>query len=191
MAIVNEKHSASKPVQVDPKTGKPIPASATPARTASPTFDATADGQNGGFFGSFFASKNKKKMAAMEAPPPTLKASGTLSEREGVEVEVISKLLYLKITWITFILTNLELLISSYYNIVKRTMIDMVPKAIMLNLVQFTKDEMQRELLENMYRTETLDELLKESDYTIRRRKECQQMVESLSRAQEIVGQVQ
>lgn len=29
-----------------------------------------------------------------------------------------------------------ELLISSYYNIVKRTMIDMVPKAIMLTLVQ-------------------------------------------------------
>jgi vacuolar protein sorting-associated protein 1 len=50
---------------------------------------------------------------------------------------------------------------------------------------------MQRELLENMYRTDTLDELLKESDYTIRRRKECQQMVESLKRANEIVSQVQ
>ena len=86
-------------------------------------------------------------------------------------------------------------------------MIDMVPKAIMLNLVQlvslpslprfqlivhrFTKDEMQRELLENMYRTDTLEDLLKESDYTVRRRKECQQMVESLSRASEIVSQVQ
>jgi len=54
-----------------------------------------------------------------------------------------------------------------------------------------TKDEMQRELLENLYRQEELDELLKESDYTIRRRKECQQMVESLTRAQEIVNQVQ
>jgi dynamin 1-like protein len=46
---------------------------------------------NSGFFGSFFASKNKKKMAAMEPPPATLKASGTLSERENAEVEVISE----------------------------------------------------------------------------------------------------
>lgn len=50
---------------------------------------------------------------------------------------------------------------------------------------------MQRELLEQMYRSTDFDDLLKESDYTIRRRKECQQMVESLSRASEIVGQVQ
>ena len=54
-----------------------------------------------------------------------------------------------------------------------------------------TKDDMQRELLEQMYRASELDDLLKESDYTIRRRKECQQMVESLGKAQEIVGSVQ
>ncbi|KHN95736.1 vacuolar sorting protein 1 [Metarhizium album ARSEF 1941] len=173
MAIVNERYNPAKPVQVDPKTGKPLLQSGTPARAASPTIPEIDGPGNAGFFGSFFAAKNKKKAAAMEAPPPTLKASGNLSERENIEVEVI------------------KLLISSYYNIVKRTMIDMVPKAIMLNLVQFTKDEMQRELLENMYRTDTLDDLLKESDFTIRRRKECQQMVESLGKASEIVSQVQ
>ncbi|KAF3771234.1 hypothetical protein M406DRAFT_344538 [Cryphonectria parasitica EP155] len=171
MAIVNERHNP-KPVAVDPKTGKPL--SSTPVRAASPSLtDGGMNNEGSGFFGSFFAAKNKKKAAAMEPPPPSLKASGTLSDREAMEVEVI------------------KLLISSYFNIVKRTMIDMVPKAIMLTLVQFTKDTMQPELMANMYRQTEMDELLKESDYTIRRRKECQQMVESLSRASEIVSQVQ
>ena len=90
MAIVNERHNPTRPVQVDPKTGKPLPSS-TPARAASPTLNDTNLGEkDSGFFGSFFAAKNKKKAAAMEPPPPTLKASGTLSERENVEVEVIS-----------------------------------------------------------------------------------------------------
>lgn len=92
MAIINERHSPTKPVQVDPKTGKPLAAAATPARAASPNLTETNLGgdANSGFFGSFFAAKNKKKAAAMEPPPPTLKASGTLSERENIEVEVIS-----------------------------------------------------------------------------------------------------
>ncbi|KAL5117477.1 vacuolar protein sorting-associated protein 1 [Pleosporales sp. CAS-2024a] len=169
MAIVHERHNASKPTPVDPKTGKPMPPS-VPPRSISPSLDPN---ESGGFFGSFFASKNKKKMAAMEPPPSTLKASGTLSEKEVQEVEVI------------------KLLITSYFNIVRRTMIDMVPKAIMLNLVTWTKENMQGELLTNMYKTDELDELLKESEYTVRRRKDCQQMVESLTKAQEIVNQVQ
>jgi hypothetical protein len=89
MAIVNERQQASKPTQVDPKTGKPLP-----PRANSPSVDTVAAATNeggSGFFGSFWASKNKKKMAAMEPPPPTLKASATLSEREVTEVEVISK----------------------------------------------------------------------------------------------------
>lgn len=86
MAIVNEKHTAAKPVQVDPKTGKPLPG----GRDSPNPQILDPNPENGGFFGSFFASKNKKKMAAMEPPPATLKASGTLSEREGIEVEVIS-----------------------------------------------------------------------------------------------------
>ncbi|KAF3037725.1 vacuolar protein sorting-associated protein 1 [Didymella keratinophila] len=170
MAIVHERHNGAKPQQVDPKTGKPLPPQ-VPPRSMSPSLGGSDE--SGGFFGSFFASKNKKKMAAMEPPPPTLKASGTLSEKEAQEVEVI------------------KLLITSYFNIVRRTMIDMVPKAIMLNLVSWSRENMQSELLTNMYKTDELDELLKESEYTVRRRKDCQQMVESLTKAQEIVNQVQ
>lgn len=129
MAIVNERHGASKPVQVDPKTGKPIP-----NQPAAPTPPNEANADNGSFFGSFFTARNKKRMAAMDAPPPTLKASGTLSEREAMEVEVISMFTLPKLQ--VYILTCSELLISSYYNIVKKTLIDMVPKAIMFNLVQ-------------------------------------------------------
>lgn len=76
-------------------------------------------------------------------------------------------------------LTNaVELLIQSYYNIVKRTMIDMVPKAIMLNLVNHSKEELQRELLTELYKHDVLDDLLQESDFTRQRRKECKKMIE-------------
>lgn len=90
MTIVNERQSAGKPTQVDPKTGKPLP-----QRAGSPSVEPAQDTGTSSFFGSFWASKNKKKMAAMEAPPPTLKASASLSEREATEVEVISKLVRL------------------------------------------------------------------------------------------------
>jgi dynamin 1-like protein len=66
----------------------------------------------------------------------------------------------------------------------------MVPKAIMLNLVAHAKEELQRELLENLYRSNALEDLLKESEFTINRRKECQRMVESLTQASEIVSAV-
>ncbi|KAI8049226.1 Dynamin central region-domain-containing protein [Syncephalis plumigaleata] len=137
--------------------------------------DGTGDqsGSTASFFGSFFASGTKKKKGlTMEAPPPMLKASGNLSEREFVETEVI------------------KLLIQSYFNIVRRTMIDMVPKAIMLNLVAFAKESMQKELLQELYKRDVLDELLQESDQTIQRRNECKKMIKALQQADEIISAV-
>lgn len=208
MAIVTERFNP-KPPQVDPKSGKALPA---PIRTTSPSLPDMND-SNSGFFGSFFAAKNKKKAAAMEPPPQILKASGTLSERESVDVEVISK-------------NHLRRLTSHRSMHVYTDTCNRAPDPVILwhreadhdrhgsqghnaqprpvsfatiyllmgprtNLPRFTKDDMQKELLENMYRSETFDELLKESDYTVQRRQECMKMVESLSRASEIVSQVQ
>ena len=164
LAMVEQKMHPNPVVRVDPKSGKALP---------SPTTSVTPDtGNNNGFFGSFFSSKSKKKLAAMEAPPAVLKASAALSERETMETEVI------------------KLLISSYFDIVKRTMVDMVPKAVMLNLVKQSKEEIQTELLEKLYRADQVDELLKESEFTVERRKECQRMVDSLQKAAEIVASV-
>ena len=78
-----------------------------------------------------------------------------------------------------------ELLIHSYFNIVKREMIDMVPKAITLTLVGHSKDNLQRELLQELYKPEVLDDLLKESEFVISRRKEVASMVQALNKAEE------
>jgi hypothetical protein len=80
-----------------------------------------------------------------------------------------------------------ELLINSYFNIVKREMIDMVPKAITLTLVNHSKENLQRELLQELYKPDVLDELLKESEYVITRRKEVVSMVSALNKAEEYV----
>ena len=127
----------------------------------------------------------------MDAPPTSIRPQNALSERETMETEVIScvvsiftdfaRLVYLILQ--SFFTT--ELLIHSYFNIVKREMIDMVPKAISLTLVSFSKENLQRELLQELYKPDVLEELLKESDFVVSRRKEVLSMVVALNKAEE------
>jgi hypothetical protein len=67
-------------------------------------------------------------------------------------------------------------------------MIDMVPKAISLTLVSYAKENLQRELLQELYKPEVLDELLKESEYVVTRRKEVTSMIVALNKAEECVS---
>ncbi|KAI8641959.1 Dynamin central region-domain-containing protein [Parasitella parasitica] len=169
---INQKNNQQQPQSEAKKQHNP-----TGALQTNTSNGAEETNGNGSLFGSFF-SGNKKTIkkspvsSMMDAPPTTLKATGALSDREFMETEVI------------------KLLIQSYYNIVKRTMIDMVPKAIMLNLVNHSKEELQRELLTELYKHDVLDDLLQESDSTRQRRKECKKMIEALQKADEIVGSV-
>lgn len=170
-ALITERINAAKvpPQPNDPKN----------ARTQvnnNKDLDVDMKKDEPSFFGSFFANKGaqKKKVggAIMEAPPPIIRPQAALSERETMETEVI------------------KLLISSYFNIVKREMIDMVPKAITLTLVNHSKENLQRELLQELYKPEVLDELLKESEFVVNRRKEVVSMVQALNKAEEIVAGV-
>ena len=164
MVMVEEKLHPRQ-VAVDPKTGKPLPTQ--PSSSKAPVME-----EKSGFFGGFFSTKNKKKLAALESPPPVLKATGQMTERETMETEVI------------------KLLISSYFSIVKRTIADIIPKALMLKLIVKSKTDIQKVLLEKLYGKQDIEELTKENDITIQRRKECKKMVEILRNASQIVSSV-
>ncbi|CAE6509310.1 unnamed protein product [Rhizoctonia solani] len=173
MSIVTDRLNANRPATpADPKTGKLAPGTLNNNKD----LDVDAKKEEPSFFGSFFSgNKNqpkKKGAAVMEAPPAVIRPQAQLSDRETMETEVI------------------KLLITSYFNIVKREMIDMVPKAISLTLVNHSKENLQRELLQELYKPDVLDELLKESDYVVSRRKEVVQMLGALNKADEIVASV-
>ncbi|KAG6836566.1 hypothetical protein H0H93_006670 [Arthromyces matolae] len=61
----------------------------------------------------------------------------------------------------------------------------MVPKAITLTLVNHSKENLQQTLLQELYKADVLDELLKESDYVVSRRKEVVSMIQALNKAEE------
>ncbi|KAJ7184356.1 Dynamin central region-domain-containing protein [Mycena filopes] len=153
------------------KTGKLAPGQINNNRD----LDVEAKKEEPSFFGSFFAPKKggptKKGGTAtpstMEAPPAIIRPQGR-PERA----------------------VHAELLIHSYFNIVKREMIDMVPKAISLTLVSHSTKNLQRELLQELYKPEVLDDLLKESEHIVHRRKEVTSMVAALNKAEEIVAGV-
>ena len=66
----------------------------------------------------------------------------------------------------------------------------MVPKAITLTLVNHSKENLQRELLTELYKPEVLDDLLKESEYIVNRRKEVVNMVNALNKAEQYVPSI-
>ena len=63
----------------------------------------------------------------------------------------------------------------------------MVPKAITLTLVNHSKENLQRELLQELYKPEILDDMLKESEHVVARRKEVMTTLAALNKADEYV----
>jgi len=104
--------------------------------------------------------------------PDRMRMGPLVSERDRVEMEVIKSL------------------IASYYEIVKKNYIDLVPKTIMLFLVNAFKNSIQTELVTELYRDGTAKNLLRESAEVAEHRKELRETKELLQRALEIVNEV-
>lgn len=61
--------------------------------------------------------------------------------------------------------------------IVRKNILDSVPKAIMNFLVNHVKDNLQSELVSNLYKNDQYDALLKESENVAQRRREASEML--------------
>lgn len=59
----------------------------------------------------------------------------------------------------------------------RKSIQDKVPKAIMYFLVNYVKDNLQSELVKDLYRTEEIDNFLSESPEIAQRRKEAAEML--------------
>ena len=84
----------------------------------------------------------------------------------------------------------IEKLITSYFLIVRKSIQDSIPKAVMHCLVNYVKEELQSELVSELYKTEAYDELMEEAPEMIARRREVSEMVKALQKASEILNEI-
>ncbi|KAI1130407.1 Dynamin central region-domain-containing protein [Nemania abortiva] len=95
-----------------------------------------------------------------------------LTEREAMETELI------------------RALISSYFNIVRESIADQVPKAVMHLLVNHCKDVVQNRLVSELYKESLFEELLYEDDGVKKEREKCEKLLQTYREAAKIIGEV-
>lgn len=135
----------------------------TPNKSVNKSIFRTPNGGVGGPPSIVQLPQVPDQMRQTDAPP---------TDREKVEMEIIKSL------------------IESYFNIVRKNFIDMVPKTIMYFLVNHVRDAMQNELVSELYRDSEIFTLMKEADDVAHRRKTCEEMKDQLGAALEILNEV-
>ncbi|XP_015585698.1 dynamin-1-like protein isoform X2 [Cephus cinctus] len=116
------------------------------------------------------ASPQQKPVNLLSEVP--IQTSRKLSEREQCDCDVI------------------ERLIKSYFYIVRKSIQDSVPKAVMHFLVNFVKDNLQSELVTHLYKSDHAETLLNESEHIAVRRKEAGDMLKALTHAGHIISEI-
>ncbi|KKA30214.1 hypothetical protein TD95_001914 [Thielaviopsis punctulata] len=102
----------------------------------------------------------------------TSQSDASLTDREAMETDLI------------------RALISSYFNIVRESIADQVPKAIMHLLVNHCKDVVQNRLVSELYKESLFEELLYEDDGVKKEREKCEKLLATYREAAKIIGEV-
>ncbi|CAG5101268.1 Similar to Dnm1l: Dynamin-1-like protein (Mus musculus) [Cotesia congregata] len=117
-------------------------------------------------------NSQQKAVNLLSEVPAQTNNNRKLSEREQRDCDVI------------------ERLIKSYFFIVRKSIQDSVPKAVMHFLVNFVRDNLQSELVTHLYKTDQAEALLNESEHIAVRRKETSDMLEALTQAGNIISEI-
>jgi len=112
------------------------------------------------------------KLTKQPPSQPLADDAPALTEREALETELIRRL------------------ISSYFNIVRETIADQVPKAVMHLLVNHSKEVVQNRLVSELYKEELFQELLYEDDAIKSEREKCEKLLSTYKEAAKIIGEV-
>lgn len=107
-----------------------------------------------------------------QMPESMSRGSAAPTDRERIEIEIIKSLL------------------SSYFGIVRKNYLDLVPKTIMHFLVSKCKGDLQNELVAALYREDELPALLRETDDVAQRRQTCVEFQDLLLKATSILNEV-
>lgn len=81
-------------------------------------------------------------------------------------------------------------LISSYYQVVKKNISDLVPKTIMCFLVNESKRMAETEMINQLYKNNELNELLQEDPYIARKRKAAKESLTNLKKSLEVLSEI-
>lgn len=180
------------------KDGKPLPPAAAAASATATAAPSGANGGGTGFMSMLFGGRGAQSSAAAAAPasaaassssslgaggdknapvtlapvPAQIKASESNDPKESFETQLIQNLL------------------TSYFDVVRKNIGDLVPKSIIHFLVNRSKQTVQNELVRALYKEDMFDELLQENSEVAARRKACVEMIKVLEKAQSIINEV-
>ncbi|TIA80272.1 hypothetical protein E3P81_03165 [Wallemia ichthyophaga] len=119
------------------------------------------------------AAYDMKSLGRHLEPVPTIDEGGSaVSEREDMETTLIRSL------------------IASYFAIVRQSIEDLVPKAIMHLLVNFSKDLIQDRLVASLYNPDIFDELLYEDENIVNERNRVKNLMDAYKQAFTVLAEV-
>lgn len=96
----------------------------------------------------------------------------SLTEREAMETNLIREL------------------ITSYFNIVRQSIQDLVPKAVMHLLVNYSRDTVQNRLVVNLYKESMFEELLHEDETLTKERQRVQALLEAYREGFNVLSEI-